>query len=103
MTALPAQYAYTREGNKRVRLNTILTSFRGEEWMFKGIARQAYGNSSGRVSMARPCPDAYETGGHTPSTMLDCPHMWHRNGIEKSEFSPSVFELYLGLENGEEA
>jgi hypothetical protein len=99
MTTLPTQYAYTREipghqtGGIRVQEGDLLHDSRGETWTFESVSRQAYGNSTGRVLVSAACGD-----GLTP-----CAHAWHINGIERREFFPHVFNLYLGLENGEEA
>lgn len=85
------QFAYDAETHERIQRNQVVTSFRGDEWIFKGVDRPAYGNSSGRVAVSRTCPDAYTTSGGAQ----ECPHMWHRNGIDREEFFPSVFGLYL--------
>jgi hypothetical protein len=92
MTTLPEQYAYTRDTGERVEPGALLES-RGETWTFESVSRQAYGNSTGRVLVSAACGD-----GLTP-----CAHAWHIDGIERREFFPHVFNLYLGLENGEEA
>lgn len=67
----------------------LVESFRGETWTFEGVSREARGNSSGRVLVSAACED--------------CTHPWHRDGIERREFFPSVFDLYLGNEKGEKA
>jgi hypothetical protein len=72
--------------------------FRGQPWFFGGVSRPAYGNSSGRVSVYRTCPDAYTAS----NGAQECPHMWHRNGIDQQEFFPHVFGLYLGDAQGNE-
>lgn len=86
-------------GQDHVINGETVISFRGESFTFEGVSRGAYGNSSGRVAVSRLCADAYDNGhgGH------DCVHMWHREGIERDDFFPSVFDLYLGDENGVEA
>lgn len=105
MTDLP-QYAFRvsarelPENDHAVPLHRgdVVTSFRGEDYTFEGVTRPAYGNSSGRVVVSRPCPEAYDTdGGRT------CPHMWHRDGIERREYFPAVFDLYLGTLTGDPA
>lgn len=78
-----------------------VVSFRGEAWTFEGVARKAYGSSTGRVAVTRRCPDAYTT--LVEGDVWECPHMWHRDGMDRQELFPSVFNLYLGTENGDEA
>lgn len=85
-------------GQDHVISGETLISFRGETWVFKGVSRKAYGNSTGRVLVERFCP-----GGHAVGFGWECSHFWHENGIETREFFPSVFELYLGTEDGTEA
>ena len=104
---IPAQYAYKvsaqelspHDSPRPVQRDQLVTSFRGEDWFFKGVSRKAYGSSEGRISVSRTCPDAYTTS----NGQQDCPHMWHVNGVDTQEYYPSVFGLYLGLENGEDA
>jgi hypothetical protein len=99
------QYAWTHlEGEKAPSGRHLMTgdtvySFRGEEWTFESVSRGAYGSSSGRVAVSRPCPDAYDTSGGG----RECVHMWHRYGIDRAEYFPSVFGLYLGDAEGNEA
>lgn len=93
------QHAYSRETGREVHRDQQVTSFRGETWIFKGIDREAYGSSSGRVAVSRTCPDAYTTS----NGQQDCPHPWHRNGMVTDGFYPSVFGLYLGDAAGNEA
>ena len=104
---LPQQYAY-RESAKDLPADDrpsplhrgdVVTSFRGEDFTFEGVSRPAYGNSSGRVAVSRVCPDAYTN----ENGVRECPHMWHRGGIDRQEFFPSVFGLYLGDAEGNEA
>jgi hypothetical protein len=101
--AVQPQYAWTRpEGgmaNVRLQQGDSVVSFRGEQWFFEGVSQHAVGNSAGRVSVSRLCADAYTTS----NGQQDCPHMWHRNGIERQDFFPSVFGLYLGNAEGAEA
>jgi len=97
------QYAWTHlEGDPRserpVQRDQVVYSASGEAWYFKGVTLPAYGNSSGRVSVSRTCPDAYTAS----SGVQECPHMWHRNGIDTQEFFPHVFGLYLGDSEGNE-
>lgn len=103
---LPQQYAWaTGMDGERAPLGRALVrgdkiySFRGEEFTFEGVDRPAYGNSSGRVAVSRPCADAYDNG----HGGLECVHMWHRDGIERMDYFPSVFGLYLGDAEGNEA
>jgi len=96
---IPVQYAYDRESGKRVLRDQAIEDFRGEQWFFKGVDQQAHSGSGGKIAVTRTCPDAYTTS----NGQQDCPHSWHRNGVETGWYYPSVFELYLGLENGEEA
>jgi len=96
-TDIATQYAYTRAGNIRVSPGTLLGE-PGEQWVFKSVSRKAYGSSSGRVLVERFCPD-----GHAVGLGWECSHSWHENGIETREFFPSVFDLYLGTEDGTEA
>jgi hypothetical protein len=100
------QFAYKREDRTKFSAERFplvrgqaVTSGRGESWFFGGVSRGAYGNSSGRVRVYRTCPDAYTAS----SGAQDCPHMWHRNGIDVQEYFPSVFGLYLGDAEGNEA
>lgn len=93
MSTVPTQYAYRRDTNERVEPGTLVESFRGETWTFDGVSRLANGNSTGRVAVSAACGD-----GITP-----CAHMWHRDGIERAEYYPSVFDLYLGDAKGVEA
>lgn len=102
--SLPQQYAYRRPEDDKSEILALVpgdqvTSFRGEHWTFEGVARPAYGNSSGRVAVSRLCPDSYENG----HGGRECVHMWHRDGIDREEFFPSVFDLYLGDRAGNEA
>lgn len=110
MNNLPQQYAYrvsARElpANDRptpLHKGDVVTSFRGEDWSFGSVSRPAYGNSTGRVSVYRDCPDSYD---RSPSQGggRECVHMWHPGGVDVQEYFPSVFDLYLGTESGEEA
>ncbi len=97
------QYAWTdpTDGMANVMLHRgdKVVSFRGEEYAFEGVARPAQGNSTGRVAVSRECPDAYDNG----RGGIDCPHMWHVAAIERDDYFPSVFSLYLGDENGVKA
>lgn len=86
-----AQYAYHRESGERVERGEVMDH---DGWVYVGVDRPAYGNSSGRVAVVRPCPDAVDG---------ECVHMWHRGGVERREFFPSVFGLYLGDVDGNEA
>src|SRR5262249_53929389 len=88
------QYAYDTETGRMIHRDQGVESFRGEQWFFKGVSRPAEGDSSGRVAVARTCPDAYTTS----NGMQECPHSWHRNGIETAEYFPGVFGLVLHTE-----
>lgn len=88
------QYAYDANTHHRVERGDLVESFRGETWTFEGVDRPAYGNSEGRVAVSAAC-DAGSDG--------QCPHTWHRDGIERREFYPSVFGLYLADASGEPA
>ena len=96
------QYAWTKpeNGMARVRLQDgdSLTSFRGEQWFFVRVSRPAQGNSTGRVTVKRDCPNAYRT----MCGARECVHMWHHGGVETTEYFPSVFGLYLGDAEGNE-
>lgn len=90
------QYAYTREvpgqsGGIRLQAGDTLHGSRGETWSFDRVSRPAYGNSTGRVQVSRPCTNHDDTPGH----------FWC-SGVETREFFPSVFNLYLGDANGVE-
>jgi hypothetical protein len=104
-TSTGAQYAWAHlEGEKAVTHRPLQTGDAvydrdGQPWTFLSVSRKAVGNSTGRVAVSRPCADAYDNG----HGGRECVHMWHRDGIERSEYFPSVFGLYLGLANGEEA
>lgn len=101
-TDIATQYAFPvdpRPGHGHIEHGEAVVSFRGDSWTYTGVARKAYGNSEGRVSVQRRCPDAVDVPGGDPV----CTHMWHYGGVEKREFFPSVFGLHLGTENGEEA
>lgn len=69
----------------------LVESSKGKTWTFESVSREAHGNSSGRVLVSAACDDS--EGGY-------CHHLWHRDGIEQREFFPSVFDLYLGDEKG---
>lgn len=86
-----AQYAYHRDSGERVAVGEELDQ---GGWVYRGVDRPAYGNSTGRVGVSRVCPDAVDG---------ECPHMWHRDGVQRREFFPSVFGLYLGDAEGNEA
>lgn len=89
------QYAFDRDNPSRpIEAGDILTSGGGEQWAFECVSRPAAGHSTGRVTLYRQCPDARHG---------ECPHFWHRNGVEEREFFPSVFDLFLGLADGTEA
>lgn len=97
------QYAWTdpTDGMANVMLHRgdKVVSFRGEEFTFEGVDRYAYGSSEGRVAVSRRCSQAYDNGhGGT-----ECPHIWHRDGIDRQEYFPSVFGLYLGDAHGVKA
>lgn len=104
------QYAYRESANplpandKAMPLEPgdVVTDFRGSDWFFAGVSREAQGNSTGRVMVRRTCPDAYD---RSPSLGggKECTHMWHPGGVETQEYFPSVFDLYLGDENGVKA
>ena len=100
---LTPQYAWTRPENGmaavRLQRGDSLTSSWGEQWFFEGVSQPARGNSSGRVAVSKECSDAYDNG----YGGRECVHMWHRNGIERMDYYPSVFELYLGDAEGNEA
>jgi hypothetical protein len=99
------QYAWAHlEGEQAVSHRALVRgdvvySVGGEPWYFGSVSRPAYGNSSGRVSVYRTCPDAYTTSNGSQ----ECVHVWHRNGIDTQEYFPSVFGLYLGDAEGNEA
>lgn len=88
-----------------VHTGELVTSFRGDEWTLEGVSRPAVGNSEGRIALERICPDARQGARYDGRSraVIECPHMWHRNGIERREFYPSAFNLYLGTEDGGEA
>lgn len=86
------QHAYRTGTDEIVLPGALVESFRGETWTFEGIAREAHGNSSGRVRVSAACEG---------SNGLHCTHMWHRDGIEVREVFPSVFDLYLATEKSE--
>lgn len=100
---LPQQYAWTRPVNGmasvRLQRGDSITSFRGEQWFYEGVETPAYGNSEGRVAVSRECPDTYDNG----NGGRECVHMWHREGIERTAYYPSVFGLYLADDKGCEA
>lgn len=91
------QHAYREGSDIQLVPGQLVTSFRGERWEFAGVSRQAQGASTGRVAVQRLCPSAYHVG---TGDAHECPHMWHRNGMERSEYFPSVFNLYLSTEAG---
>lgn len=98
------QYAYRVSplpGQTHVINGEPVISFRGETWTFVRVSRPAVGNSSGRILVRRPCPDAYD---RSPSQGggRECVHMWHPGGVETGEYFPHVFDLYLGDESGRE-
>lgn len=76
------QHAYRADGT-RVLAGDLINDFRGETWTFEGVSREAEGNSEGRVAVSAACED------------VPCRHTWHRDGIERRDFYPSVFELSL--------
>lgn len=86
---IPVQYAYRRDTGERVERGALLQGARDETWTFEGVSRKAYGHSTGRVLVSAACED--------------CTHSWHVDGIEKREFFPHVFGLYLGLADGTQA
>lgn len=98
------QFAWTHlEGERAVsdralKTGDVVYSFRGEAWSFVRVSREAAGNSTGRVQVERFCPD-----GHAVGNGWECDHSWHRGGIETGEYYPSVFGLYLGDAEGEQA
>jgi len=94
-----AQYAYHCGSGERVTVGEEIVSFRGEHWTYAGVGRPAGGNSTGRVAVMRDCSDAYDNG----HGGRECVHMWHRDGVERTEYFPSVFDLFLGDVNGVEA
>jgi len=89
MNELPQQYAFHADTHERVEKGALVQSFRDETWTFEGVSRPAGGNSTGRVAVSAACPD--------------CDHHWHRDGIDRQDFLPSVFDLYLGYEDGTKA
>lgn len=93
MNTQPQQFAFHDGTGRMVQKGDLIESFRGETWTFESASRPAEGNSTGRVLVSAACGD-----GVTP-----CAHMWHTDGIERREFFPSVFRLYLGTEDGSEA
>ncbi len=70
-----------------------VVSFRGDDYVYEGIASYAGGGSSGRVCVTRQCAEYDPEAG-------ECSHHWHREGIERNYFFPFVVGLYLGTEDG---
>lgn len=104
-TDIDTQYAWTHlEGEKAPTHRHLMAGDTvydrdGTPWTFDRVSRKAYGNSTGRVQVSQYCPSAVQSR-HNGRT---CVHPGHYNGKIVREFFPSVFGLYLGTENGEEA
>lgn len=60
---------------------TDVETFRGETWRFECISRTPDGASTGRVLLSAACEG--------------CTHAWHRDGIERREFFPSVVDATI--------
>lgn len=104
-TSTGAQYAWAHlEGEKAVTHRPLQTGDAvydrdGQPWTFLSVSRKAVGNSTGRVRVYQYCPSAVQSHRNERT----CVHPGHYNGKINREFFPSVFGLYLGLANGEEA
>lgn len=95
MEKLPEQYAWRKSslpGQDHVIEGEPVISFRGDTYTYIGVSRKAYGNSTGRVLVTRPCSH----DDHTSPGLSWC------KGEDRREFFPSVFDLYLGDAEGNE-